>query len=72
MDKVKWAYLKVPNPIQQEVIAAPAVLPREFGLDKYIDYDLMFEKTFLEPVKSILDVIGWEVEKTSTLAAFFE
>ena len=45
--------------------------PCEIGLDKYIDYDLQFEKAFLEPLKIILDVIGWNVEKTVNLELFF-
>ena len=43
----------------------------ELGLDKYIDYDLQFEKSFVEPLKSILDAIGWKVEKTVNLESFF-
>lgn len=71
MDKVKWAYLKVPNPTHNEVIAAPSVLPRELGLQEYIDYDLMFDKSFLEPIKSFLDIIGWKDQKTASLEDFF-
>lgn len=71
MDKIKWAYLIQPNPTHDTVIAAPTILPKEFGLQKYIDYDFMFEKSFLEPIKSFLNVIGWEIEKTSTLDEFF-
>ena len=47
------------------------IFPREFGLDKYIDYDLQFEKAFVEPLKAILDAIGWSVEKTANLESFF-
>ena len=45
--------------------------PKELNLDKYIDYELQFEKAFLDPLKSILDCIGWEVTKTATLDSFF-
>jgi hypothetical protein len=45
--------------------------PKELGLDKYIDYDLQFEKSFIDPLKSILDSIGWKVEKTTSLDSFF-
>ena len=41
------------------------------NLDKYIDYDLQFEKSFVEPLKAILDAIGWNVEKTVNLELFF-
>lgn len=70
-DKIRFAYLKVPNPIQDTVIAAPDELPDEFGLDKYIDRDMQFDKSFLEPLKSITEVIGWKVEQVSTLEDFF-
>jgi DNA polymerase elongation subunit (family B) len=69
-DKIRFAYLKVPNPIQATVIAAPDELPDEFNLGKYIDRDTQFEKSFLEPVKSITSIIGWEVEKRATLEDF--
>jgi len=45
--------------------------PKELGLDMYIDYELQFEKSFVEPLKSILDAIGWKVEKTLDLESFF-
>jgi DNA polymerase elongation subunit (family B) len=70
-DKIKFAYLKVPNPIGETVIATPDELPVEFGLDKYIDRELQFTKAFLEPIKSIAEVIGWDVEKRATLEDFF-
>ena len=70
-DKVKFAYLKEPNPIGDTVIATPDELPDEFGLDKYVDRELQFTKAFLEPLKSIAEVIGWEVEHRSTLEDFF-
>jgi hypothetical protein len=45
--------------------------PHELGIDKYIDYDLQFEKAFLEPLKTVLDSIGWSIEKTVNLELFF-
>jgi DNA polymerase elongation subunit (family B) len=70
-DKIKFAYLKLPNPIRDSVISVPDNLPTELGLDRYIDYDMQFEKCFLEPIKSILDVIGWSAEEVSTIEGFF-
>jgi DNA polymerase elongation subunit (family B) len=69
-EKVKYSYLKLPNPIQDSVIASPSGLPVELGLDRYIDYDTQFEKSFLAPVKSILDKIGWKSDNKPTLEAF--
>jgi hypothetical protein len=70
-EKVKFVYLKKPNIIQENIISFIQDFPTELGLDKYIDYDLQFEKSFLEPIKSILDAIGWKIEKTVNLDSFF-
>ena len=70
--KIKFCYLKMPNPVRENVISVPSILPKQLGLEKYIDYDLMFDKAFLEPIKNILDTIGWQIEKRNTLGAFFQ
>lgn len=70
-EKIRFCYLKMPNPIQSNVISAIRVLPDEFGLSPYLDYDLQFEKAFVTPISSILNVIGWEAEHTATLDSFF-
>ena len=70
-EKVKFVYLKKPNTIQENIISFIQDFPRELNLDKYVDHDLQFEKAFLEPLKSILDAIGWSVEKTANLESFF-
>lgn len=70
-DKLKFTYLKMPNPFKDTVISYPSRLPPEFGLQEFIDYELQFEKTFLEPIKTILDLVGWTVEKTNSLEDFF-
>ena len=70
-DKVKFSYLKVPNPVGDHVIAILDELPPELGLDKYVDRETQFQKAFLEPIKSILEVIGWQHEKVSNLEDFF-
>ena len=70
-EKIKFVYLKKANPIRENVISFISDFPLELGIDKYIDYDLQFEKAFLDPVKVILDAIGWNVEKTVNLELFF-
>ena len=70
-EKVKFCYLRSPNPIHENVMSFIQDFPREIGLEKYVDYDLQFEKSFLDPLKIILDVIQWNVEKTTTLESFF-
>jgi hypothetical protein len=70
-EKIKFCYLKLPNPVRQNVISALGTLPEQFGLSEYIDYDTQFEKTFLDPLKIILSSIGWSPEKRTTLESFF-
>ena len=70
-EKIKFCYLKKPNLIHENVISFIQEFPKELNIDKYIDYDLQFEKSFVEPLKAILDAIGWQVEKTANLEAFF-
>ena len=70
-EKIKFCYLKKPNVIHENIISFIQDFPHEIGLDKYIDYDIQFNKAFLEPLKIILDAIGWSVEKTVNLESFF-
>jgi DNA polymerase elongation subunit (family B) len=70
-EKIKFIFLKEPNIIQSNIIAFPMALPKELGLEKYIDYDTQFEKSFLDPLRIVLDSIGWKTEKVSSLADFF-
>ena len=69
-EKIKFVYLKLPNPIQENIISYFQTLPTEFKLEKYIDYDMQFSKSFLEPLNSVLNAIGWVSEKRGTLEAF--
>ena len=70
-EKIKFIYLKKPNTIHENVISFIQDFPNELNLNQYIDYELQFEKSFVEPLKAILDAIGWEVEKTANLESFF-
>ena len=70
-EKIKFCYLKEPNPMHENVISFIQDFPKELELDKYIDYNLQFEKSFVEPLKTILNAIGWNVEKTVNLELFF-
>ena len=76
-DKIKYLWLYTPNPIYQgndkdNVIAFPDFLPRELELDDYVDYELAFEKQFLDPLHEVTKVIGWHTEKVSTLGGAFQ
>ena len=70
-DKTKFCYMKVPNPVQENVFSILTVLPKEFNLNKFIDYDLQFEKAYLDPLRTIVNTIGWKPERGSSLESFF-
>ena len=70
-EKIKYCYLKKPNPIHENVISFIQDFPKELNIQSYVDYDLQFEKGFLEPLKVILNSVGWSFEKRSTLDSFF-
>ena len=67
-DKIKFVYLNMPNPVRDSVIANADILP---GIEQYIDRDMQFNKGFLDPLKSIIEIIDWESEQRSTLEDFF-
>jgi hypothetical protein len=54
------------------VLSVLTVLPKEFDMEKYIDYETQFEKTYLEPLKGIVSTFGWSIEPTSSLLGFFK
>jgi len=72
-DKIKFVYLKLPNPINENVISYPDdKLPTELGLERYIDYELQFTKTYIDPIQNVLDAIGWSTEPRASLEDFFQ
>ena len=70
-EKIKFVYLKMPNPIKENVIAYTNDLPKELDLHKFIDYNKQYDKAFVDPIKHLLDALEWEVEPTATLEDFF-
>jgi len=70
-DKIKFVYLRMPNPFREDVIAFNKEIPAEFKLDKYVDYDEMFEKTFLNAVNTVATPLGWKAEESASLEDFF-
>ena len=71
-EKIKFIYLKTPNPLHENCVSFFNTIPPEMNLDKYVDFQLQFEKSFLEPLKNVLNCVGWTHEKKVTLGSFFE
>lgn len=60
--KIKYIYIREPNHIRSNVIGFSGDdIPLEFDLHKYIDYNTQFNKAFIEPLKAITDIIGWDI-----------
>ena len=70
-EKIKYCYLKTPNPTGENVISFISDFPADLGLNSYVDYDIMYDKGFIDPLRSILECIGWKTEQTATLFDFF-
>jgi DNA polymerase elongation subunit (family B) len=70
-EKIKFVYLKTPNPINEDVISFLGTLPETLDLHKYIDYDKQFEKVFLDPMTNVIHPLGWHVEEQASLESFF-
>ena len=71
-EKIKFMYLRTPNPLHENVVSFFGDLPKEFGLENYVDYQTQFEKSFLEPLKNVLQCIGWSHKKSVSIGSFFE
>ena len=69
--KVKFCYMKMPNPLMENVISFTNFLPEEFALNQYVDYETQFNKTFKEPLKLVSNAIKWELEYVNSLEGFF-
>jgi DNA polymerase elongation subunit (family B) len=70
-NKMKFVYLKTPNPIRENIIGFIDKLPPEFGLHQYIDYDTMFEKVYTDPLETIIKTLGWSLEDHASLEDLF-
>ena len=70
-DKIKYIHLRTPNFTGENVMSFISEFPKELGLTSLIDYDIMYQKGFIDPMQQILDAIGWKTEKQATLFDFF-
>lgn len=69
-DKIKFIYVRKPNPFYEDVIAFPQELPQEFGIHSFIDYDTQFQKVFLDAMQTVIEPLGWKTEEVSSIEDF--
>ena len=69
--KLKFIYLKTPNPFNSNAIAFLDGLPPEFEVERWVDYDTQLEKAFISPLEGVLQPVGWDWEEKSSLESFF-
>jgi DNA polymerase elongation subunit (family B) len=70
--KMKFVYLKEPNTLRENVIGFTDKIPAEFDLIRYVDYETMFNKSFIEPLKKLTQPIGWSHKEVATLEGLFD
>jgi DNA polymerase elongation subunit (family B) len=63
-------FLKVPNPTGDDVFAWEEIIPDELDIMKYLDYNALYTRTFLNPVSKIMSAMGWPTEDVLTLEDF--
>ena len=70
-DKIKFLYLREPNPLGTNVITFNSGIPKEFGIEQYVDYEMMFQKAFLDPLNTLIQTVGWELKEKASLKGLF-
>lgn len=67
-----WVYLKQPNPANNShTISFPEKIPEELGMERFVDRNKLFEKSFYNPIKSLMEPCGFQMEKRATLSGLF-
>jgi DNA polymerase family B len=70
-DKVRFCYMKLPNPFNQNVLAAPDTLPAQLQLEPYIDHRVQYDKTFADPIKAVIEAAGMRLTNEIDIEEFF-
>jgi DNA polymerase elongation subunit (family B) len=70
-DKIKFVYMKLPNPLRENIVSFVDDLDSSLDLDQYIDYETQFDKVFRTPIQNIISCLGWNTEKIATLEDLF-
>ena len=70
-EQIHFTYLTTPNPLNENVISFIGALPKEFDLHRFVDHDKQFDKAFVEPLKAVIELVGWNPEPVASLDSFF-
>ena len=74
-EKIRFLHLREPNLYQSTSISFITELPKELDITSLIDYDVQYEKSFVEPLTFITSKMGWNVDMSFgtqlTLEGFF-
>ena len=70
-EKIRFIYLKTPNTIKENCIGFIGELPPELLLTSFVDYDTMWDKSFIEPLNGIIESLGWSTSPQATLEDLF-
>lgn len=70
-EKIKYIFLKKGNPTDENVIAWNNTFPEEFNLNKWIDYDTQFQKSFIDSIDIIIKHINWSCEAKNDILDIF-
>lgn len=70
-EKIRFIYLRTPNTIKENCIGFIGELPPELALTSFVDYDTMWDKSFIEPLNGIIESLGWNTKPQATLEDLF-
>jgi len=70
-DKIKFIELRTPNPFGCECIAFQGKLPAEFGLEKYVNYETNFERSFTSLLDNLLVAVNWSSTRQASAMDWF-
>ena len=63
-DKIKFLHLKQPNVYVSTAFSFMTNVPKELDIIDNIDYDIQFEKSFVEPLKFITEKMNWSIDNS--------
>jgi DNA polymerase elongation subunit (family B) len=63
-DKIRFLHLRQPNVFQSSAFSFMTEVPKELDIAGKIDYDMQYEKSFVEPLKVITEKMNWLIDSS--------